>query len=114
MQTEGRVRVISIDYMSPCSKGSDLVLRVEGAVAAEEEEEEGGERRSGGSGVSFPNLSSNLSLNSRRVPTSYSVLFTRKSDGWYLTQCQVHFDPPLPALGGGGGGGWVGRRRSRL
>lgn len=84
-----RVRTLSVDYMSPCSKNTELLLVIEGTRA-----ELPPSFSSSSSSSMFPNLSASSSLEEGEpsIPTSYRVWFTRKSDGRYLTQCHVLFD----------------------
>jgi hypothetical protein len=97
-----QVRGLSIDYLSPCSKGIKVEVVVEGALAdpvpccVDLDMDVG-------VGVSM----------SGKVPSTYRVWFMRKGDGRCLTLCQVHFDV-LPGGAGGGGGGGGGGNRARL
>ena len=87
-----RVRTLSVDYMSPCSKNTELLLVIEGTRA---ELPPSSSSSSSSSSSMFPNLSpasSSLEEGGSIIPTSYLVWFTRKSDGRHLTGCHVLFD----------------------
>ena len=103
-----RVRTLSVDYMSPCSKNTELLLVIEGTRT----ELPPSSSSFSSSSSMFPNLSPSSSSQEEGgsiIPTSYRVWFTRKSDGRYLTQCHVLFD----ANSGVADGSEEDRRRKR-
>ena len=112
--SRARVRTLSVDYMPPCSKNTELQLVIEGTRAELPPSSSSSFSSSSSSSSSmFPNLSSASSSQDEggsSVPTSYHVWFTRKSDGRYLTQCHVLFDV---SSGGAEGREEEDRRRKR-
>lgn len=97
-----RVRSLSIDYMSPCTKNTELLLLVRGMRVERGAGE--GDKQSPSRSL-FPPLDVAPHPQGNFIPMSCRVLFTRKKDGRYLTQCHVLLDSQ--------GDAWHHQRQSR-
>lgn len=87
-----RARALSVDYMSPCSKNTELLLVVKGTRADPLPSTFFSSSSPSSMSSKLSSASSSAEEGKLFIPTSYRVWFTRKSDGRYLTQSHVLFD----------------------